>query len=212
MFTDVSLQLAAVAGLGAFHGLNPGMGWLFAVALGMQEGRRQAVWRALLPLAAGHAAAIAVVVGLVGAAGMVAPPSWLGTVCGLMLIGLGATRLLRHRHPRWVGMRVGALGLTWWSALMATAHGAGLMVLPFVLAPSSAAAASGAHCHLPAAAGPGVLAITLAHGGGYLLVTALIAVVVYEKVGLGLLRSAWVNLDLVWAGALVVTGIATLLG
>ena len=53
-----------LAGLGAFHGLNPGMGWLFAVALGMQEGKRSAVWRALIPLTLGHVLAIAAAIGV----------------------------------------------------------------------------------------------------------------------------------------------------
>ena len=63
-----------LAGLGAFHGLNPGMGWLFAVALGMQEGRRSAVWRALIPLTLGHALAIAGAIGLAMLAGTAISP------------------------------------------------------------------------------------------------------------------------------------------
>jgi hypothetical protein len=203
-------SLAAVAGLGAFHGANPGMGWLFAVALGMQEGRRQAVWRALLPLGAGHAVSVAAVLLAVRMLDVVTPPGWLALVAGAMLVMLGASRLVRHRHPRWVRMRVGLAGLTAWSALMATAHGAGLMLLPFVLS-SAPAEAAGAHCHVAAAGGgPGVWAVTLVHGSSYLLTTAAIAVVVYEKVGLGMLRRAWVNVDLVWAAALVLTGLLTL--
>jgi hypothetical protein len=209
-FGGATVQLLAIAGLGAFHGLNPAMGWLFAVALGMQEGRRQAVLRALLPLTAGHAAAIAGAVMVVQAAGLVTPPAWLSTVAGVMLVALGTTRLIRQRHPRWVGMRVGPLGLTWWSTLMATAHGAGLMVLPLVLGSAATGAAAEHHHHAMAVASPGVLAVTLAHGGGYLLVTAALAVVVYETVGLGILRTAWINLDLIWAAALILTGVATL--
>jgi hypothetical protein len=201
-------SLTAVAALGAFHGLNPGMGWLFAVALGMQEGRRQAVWRALVPLALGHAAAIGAVVALAMGAGMVAPQGWVVAVAGGALVAAGVMRLVRQRHPRWVGMRVGFAGLTAWSALMATAHGAGLMVLPFVL-PGAGLDAS-AHCHMPGAGGPGLLAVTLSHGAGYLVVTAALAAVVFEKVGLGLLRRAWVNLDTIWAVALIVTGLLTL--
>jgi hypothetical protein len=210
--TDTTLvSLAAVAGLGAFHGANPGMGWLFAVALGMQEGRRQAVWRALLPLPAGHALSVAIVLGAVRLLDLVTPPGWLALVAGAMLVLLGASRLVRHRHPRWVRMCVGLAGLTAWSALMATAHGAGLMLLPFVLS-SAPAEAAGAHCHVAAAAGlgPGVWAVTAVHGGSYLLMTAAIAVLVYEKVGLGMLRRAWVNVDLVWAAALAATGLLTL--
>jgi hypothetical protein len=210
MIDSTIVSLAAVAGLGAFHGANPGMGWLFAVALGMQEGRRQAVWRALLPLGVGHAVSVAAVLAAVRLLDVVSPPGWLALVAGATLILLGASRLVRHRHPRWVRMRVGLAGLTAWSALMATAHGAGLMLLPFVLS-SAPAEAAGAHCHVAAtASGPDVWAVTLVHGASYLVTTAAIAVVVYEKVGLGLLRRAWINVDLVWAAALVVTGLLTL--
>lgn len=200
--------------LGAVHGINPGMGWLFAVALGIQAGDRRAVWRALLPLAAGHALAIALAVAAAAALGRVLPTAQLRWVVAAVLLGVGVYRLVRHRHPRWGGMRVGARDLAVWSLLIATAHGAGLMALPFVLS-------AGAHGHGGAApdahaalltAGPadatGLLA-TLVHTLGYLLVTGLVAVVVYEKVGLRVLRRAWVNLDLVWAGALIATALVT---
>jgi hypothetical protein len=215
-----------LAGLGVFHGINPGMGWLFAVALGLQDGTRRAVWRALLPLGLGHALAIASAIAAARLLGLVTPPGWLSLAAGGALIALGLSRLVRHRHPRWVGLRVGAWGLTMWSFLMASAHGAGLMVLPIVL-PSGPAlgavdalhAAHAAHAdqamHLAGAAAqtaaPAILAATLAHGAGYLAITALAAIVVYEKLGVGILRRAWINLDLIWAGALIVTGTLTLL-
>src|SRR5919108_345542 len=119
--------------LGAFHGLNPGMGWLFAVALGLQEKRRQAVWRALLPLALGHAVSIGAVVLVVGLLQVVLPEFLLHLLCAVLLFGFGLYRLLRSRHPRWVGMRVSFWDLTVWSFLMASAHGAGLMLVPLLL-------------------------------------------------------------------------------
>ncbi len=129
--------------LGAWHGLNPGMGWLFAAALGMQEGRGSAAWRALPPLALGHAlsvgAALAVVLGL----GIAVPPAVLKYGIAGLLAGYGGLRLVRARHPRWSGMRVGARDLTLWSFLMATAHGAGLMVLPFFMAGATREAYAG---------------------------------------------------------------------
>jgi hypothetical protein len=211
----------ALAGLGAGHGLNPGMGWLFAVALGMQEGRTRAVWRALPALALGHAGAVAAAVLAAAALGRLLPPHALAWIVGGMLLGLGALRLLRHRHPRYGGMRVGFRELTIWSFLMATAHGAGLMVLPLLIGRSGASvrAASGPHVmHLAQASmipvsGPmasGLLATTM-HTAGYLLVTGVIAMVVYRKVGLRMLRTMWINLDLIWGGALVLTGAVALL-
>jgi hypothetical protein len=217
----VTWSWLAPAALGAGHGLNPGMGWLFAVALGMQEGRASAVWRALTPLALGHAFAVGAVVLAASAVGRFVPPEVLGWIVGGSLLGLGATRLFRHRHPRYGGMRVGFHELTTWSFLMATAHGAGLMVLPLLLGREGAGVGGGhlgGHAmHLSSASalplvpsGDAVgLAVwaTAAHSAGYLLVTGLIAVIVYHKLGLRMLRTMWINLDLIWGAVLVVTGI-----
>lgn len=210
--------------LGATHGINPGMGWLFAVALGMQEQERRAVWRALLPLAAGHTVAIAGTIAAAGVLGLALPIGTLKWLVAATLLGVGVMHLIGHRHPRWGGMRVGARDLAVWSALMATAHGAGLMALPFVLrASADAAADGGAHAghaamvhsamvHTEGLAGDAGIGLwaTAVHTLGYLLTTGVVAVVVYEKVGLRVLRRAWVNLDVVWAAALVVTAVLTL--
>lgn len=195
--------------LGAFHGINPGMGWLFAVALGMQERRRAAVCRALLPLGAGHALAVAAAVGIALVAGAMIPMRSLRWLVAVVLLVLGVFRFFRHRHPRWVGMRVGSAGLTLWSFLMASAHGAGLMVAPVFL--KMAAAESHPSCHAMKTSGPAaaVLASGL-HTMGYLLVTAVVSLVVFEKLGVGMLRKAWVNLDLIWAAALAGTGLLTM--
>lgn len=242
--TDLQAWLALL-GLGAFHGINPGMGWLFAVALGLQEQRRAAVLRALLPIALGHALSIGVVVLAIGLLHDALPEAYVRWPVGLGLAGFGAYKLVRSRHPRWVGMRVSFLDLTLWSFLMATAHGAGLMLAPVLLGWSAAApeahdmAAHHGHdmaahaAHMTAAAGPAAhaagshaehgaaiaaaastpllgLAATAIHTLGYLLVMAAIAVIVYEKVGLAILRRAWFNLDVVWAIALILTGALTL--
>jgi hypothetical protein len=211
----------ALAGLGAGHGVNPGMGWLFAVALGMQEGQSRAVWRALPPLALGHALAVAAAVLAAAALGRLLPPQALVWIVGGMLLGLGALRLLRHRHPKYGGMRVGFRELTIWSFLMATAHGAGLMVLPLLIGGTGGnpLGASGGHgMHLARASMASLSEpmtsgfwATVMHSTGYLLVTGLIALVVYRKLGLRLLRTMWINLDLIWGGALVVTGAVALL-
>jgi len=197
--------------LGAFHGINPGMGWLFAVALGMQERRRGAVLRALVPLGAGHALAVAGAVGAALAIGFVIPLGWLRWPISGVLVSLGAFRLFRHRHPRWAGLRVSMSGLAVWSFLMATAHGAGLMVVPVFMGMSMSGA--GEHAHDMPAEGAGVGAAFFAtglHAVGYLAVTAFIAVLVFEKLGVGILRRGWFNLDLIWSAALVATGVLTL--
>jgi hypothetical protein len=196
--------------LGAYHGINPGMGWLFAVALGMQQRSARGVWRALLPIALGHAAAIAIVLILAAMARLVVPLAALNGLVAMVLMSLGAYRLRRHRHPRAGGMQVGFRDLALWSFLMASAHGAGLMVLPFVT-PTAAVAAAGHHAHHagPAAANIAATAVAL-HTAAYFTVMVLAAWVVYRKLGLSLLRTAWFNLDWLWAAALVLTGMVVL--
>lgn len=200
--------------LGAYHGLNPGMGWLFAVALGMQEQRGSAVVRSLIPIAIGHALAIGIVVFTATLLGMTLPLVAIRYSVAAVLVGLGIFCIVRHQHPRWVRMQVGFRDLTVWSFLMASAHGAGLMVVPVLLG-STTVAAQGRmadHQHMPPTASPlaGMLA-TGVHTFAYLAVTGLVAWVVYRKLGLAVLRKAWFNFDLIWAAALVVTGLVTLL-
>jgi hypothetical protein len=206
----------AMAFLGAYHGINPGMGWLFAVALGMQQGRARGVWRALPPIALGHAAAVSAVLLTVGLAQVVVPLGTLKLLVALMLMTLGLYRLWRHRHPRFGGMQVGFRDLTAWSFLMASAHGAGFMVLPFVMpAPATLAAAGHEHARHMASASANLAAAqamaVAVHTLVYFTVMAFAAWVVYRKLGLSLLRKAWFNMDWVWAVALVVTGMVVLL-
>jgi hypothetical protein len=207
-----SISWPALLALGAGHGINPAMGWLFAVALGLQRGTRRAVWGSLGPLALGHAAAIVATVAVAGLVGMLVPLETLRGITAGLLVGLGLFRLVRSRHITYGGMRVSARELATWSFLMASAHGAGLMVLPLVLGGGAPAPHAG---HLAiASVGLGALewsglAAAAVHAAGYLLVTGAIAAVVYERIGLRFLRSAWVNLDLLWAAALLATGIGT---
>jgi hypothetical protein len=200
--------------LGAYHGINPGMGWLFAVALGIQERSSGAVGRSLLPIALGHGLAIGAVVLFAVLLGTVIPLSYLKVTVALILLGFGVYCLFRQHHPRGGGMRVGFRDLTGWSFFMASAHGAGFMLLPVLLG-SSARVAHSAH------AGSGVvhslttpmagLIATVVHTMGYLAVTGLVAWMVYRKLGLALLRKTWINLHLIWAVALIMSAAFTLL-
>jgi hypothetical protein len=211
METQNLLPLTTILLMGAFHGINPGMGWLVAVALGLQERRLGAVWRALMPLALGHGLAIGAVVLIAVAAGVALPVTSLKVPTAITLGTLGIIRLIRHSHFTGGGMRVGWSGLTAWSFLMATCHGAGLMVLPIFL--GMVAPVEGAICHAPPSVSTNAtmaVTSTLAHGAGYLMVTAAAAWVVFTKPGVGILRRAWVNLDLIWAVALIATGLLTL--
>jgi hypothetical protein len=206
------------------------MGWLFAVALGMQEKRSRAVLAAIPPIALGHALSIGLVVAVLWLAQASLPQQALRYGAAAILFGFGFYRLLRSRHPRWVGMRVGFRDLTAWSFLMATAHGAGLMIVPILLgwsggnksghpAPVEAMAHAGhmqavAHSTDPSSGLAGafqLLAAVGVHSAAYLLVATLIALVVFKKFGLALLQRAWFNLDLLWVIALMVSGALTLL-
>jgi len=194
------------------------MGWLFAVALGLQEQRRAAVFRALPPMVLGHALSIAIIIGAVLLARISLPHRALKIAAAAILFAFGLYRLLRSRHPNWVGMRVGFGDLTLWSFVMASAHGAGLMLVPFFLQSPTEQTAhhhEGHQTHAWAFANfsaPSLLiAAVVVHTLGYLITTALVAIVVYEKLGVAILRRAWFNIDLVWMLALMITGVFILL-
>jgi hypothetical protein len=206
----------ALALLGAYHGLNPAMGWLFAVALGLQERRRGAVLQALPPIALGHAVSILVVVLVIGVAQIVVPFDALRYACAGVLILFGLYKFVRRKHPRWVGMRVGFRDLTVWSFLMSSAHGAGLMLVPVLLGLSEATQVppdQADHAAHTGMSGSTVVLADLAAVGLHTLamfaVMGAIAVVVYEKLGVMILKRTWFNLDLLWAGALVGAGVIT---
>jgi hypothetical protein len=214
----------ALALLGAYHGLNPAMGWLFAVALGLQERRRGAVLQALPPIALGHAIAISLAALLIGVAQIMVPIDVLRYVCATALILFGLYKLLWRKHPRWVGMQVGFRDLTAWSFLMASAHGAGLMLLPVLIKLSTTMQemehqAHEAHEHWGhslhlfftnpvALADVGVVGV---HTTAMFGVMGVVAMVVYEKLGVMILKRTWFNVDLLWAATLVAAGVITLI-
>ena len=208
----------ALALLGAYHGLNPAMGWLFAVALGLQERRRGAVLQALPPIALGHAVSILLVVLVVGVAQIVVPFDALRYACAGVLILFGLYKLFRRKHPRWVGMRVGFRDLVAWSFLMSSAHGAGLMLVPVLLGLSEATQVPHDQADHAAHAGMSGSTMMLAdlaavglHTLAMFAVMGAIAIVVYEKLGVMILKRTWFNLDLLWAGALMGAGVITVL-
>jgi hypothetical protein len=199
----------ALAGLGAFHGLNPAMGWLFAVALGLQRKTRAAVLWSLLPIAAGHALSVALVIAAVGVLRAFVNFVTLQVGAAVTLIAFGLYRLLARHRVR-VGMQVGAIDLMLWSFLMATAHGAGLMLLPVLLGMPIGILRHD-HVHMAVATAVGRSAVTglaavAVHTAVMLAVAGAIAIVVYEWVGLAFLRRGWINLDLVWVLALIGAG------
>lgn len=213
-------------GLGAFHGINPAMGWLFAVALGLQEGKGRAVGSALVPIALGHALSIGAVLAVVGLVRARLPQEPLKLCAAAVLLLFAGYRLLRTRHPRWVGMRVGFRDLTLWSFVMASAHGAGLMLIPIVIGGPEVealeyASISRAALELDPVCSPAfapmngpvaMLAAAGVHTVGHLVAAALVAWIVFAKVGVRILRQAWFNLDLVWVAGLFLCGVLLLSG
>jgi hypothetical protein len=118
------------------------------------------------------------------------------------LVTLGLYRLWRHRHPRFGGMQVGFRDLTIWSFLMASAHGAGLMIAPIFISLTSHSGPLTANLFNSVVL---LLAVSL-HTLAMLAVMGLVAWVVYKKLGLAILKKGWVNFDLIWAGALILVG------
>lgn len=210
--------------MGAYHGLNPAMGWLFALSLGLQEKRGTAVVRALLPIGVGHAVAIGATLVLLVAFQFLLPLSILKWIVAAILFALGTYRLFRSSHPRGAGMVVGNKDLFLWSFLMASAHGAGLMIIPLMISYPG----WGTHHHLAMAgnmremAGQSAIALpawlllgaVTMHTIAMLVIAAVLALAfffAYERAGLAFLRHAWFNFDLLWAIALLIAGFAVLL-
>lgn len=197
---------AALVLLGAYHGVNPGMGWLFAVARGLQEKSRGAVLGSLLPIAIGHEASIVMVVIAVSLTEQFLPTFFVRLLAALVLVSFGVYKLIRPRsHPGGFGMRIGPAGLAGWSFLMSSAHGAGLMLAPVLLGlPVYAAYHSLREISLQAAAAASLHVLAM------LIVMGVVAVLVYEKLGLRILRKGWFNLDLGWSVVLIASGAVTL--
>jgi hypothetical protein len=176
------------------------------------------VVRALVPIAIGHAAAIALAIVVLRFIQDIFPLRTIKLIVAAILFTLGAYRIFRASHPRGAGMRVGVKDLFVWSFLMASAHGAGLMLVPVLLAQPMPGmmhtiTSSVPTSNLPLNASTITLAV-LIHTLSLVIVAGILAVLfyeTYEKFGLSVLKRAWLNFDLLWAMALVIAGFAALL-
>ena len=220
MTASAALWLTIVA-VGLYHGLNPAMGWPLAVANGMAARRASALFATLLPLGGGHFAAMAVV--LVPFAWLSWYVQWSRPIrlgAGAVVVLFGIYKLLQRRHPRALA-RIRPTQLAWWSFLMATAHGAGLMLVPFMLGLcATAPAAGGAAASLPELGHETVMnylarsnvatavAVAAVHTLAMVLAGIAMAWAVYRYLGLAFLRRVWLDLDLVWGASLVIAGLA----
>jgi hypothetical protein len=197
-----------VAALGIYHGVNPAMGWLFAVALGLHRGSGRIVALSLVPIALGHLLSAAVVLAIVLTLGLVVDRAILARLAAGALIAWAIWHALYgHRRTPLVGMQTGMLGLLAWSFVVASAHGAGLMLVPALLslcASSAPASQWGDAAVLPALAALGL------HTAAMVATIGAISLAVYNWIGVAFLRRGWINLDLVWIGALAACGIIVL--
>ena len=212
-WTTAGLWLAVVAS-GAYHGVNPGMGWPLAVSAGLMGKGARDVAAALLPLAAGHLLAMAAI--LLPFALMSALLDWQHQIrlgAGAVVVAFGVYRLIDRRHPRALA-RIRPTQLALWSFAIATAHGAGLMLLPIYLGLCDAAELDAGHRASSAlmAGNTGMaLLVSLVHALSMVAVGGVIALLVHAWLGLKFLSRAWFNLDVVWAGSLILIGAIGLL-
>lgn len=195
----------AIAGLGAFHGLSPANGWMFAAAWGLRARDGAQARRALLPIAIGHAASVALVA-CAFAQGLVMDRTRVQGLAGALLVGAASYRVLHGAgQPTPISTQLGHAGIALWSFLMATAHGAGLMLVPALvpmcLASNPAREISASGSLLLALAAVGV------HTAAMLVTTGIIATGVCRGVAMHprLLSSAVP--DQAWTAALAVTGL-----
>jgi hypothetical protein len=204
-------QLGVLALLGVFHGINPGMGWLFAVSIGLQTGSQRRLLRALPAIAAGHELAVGVMVVVLTVTSSLLAAKVVVLAGGALLVGFGLWRLVRQRHLRWVGMRLNARDLALWSFVMSSMHGAGLMLVPVLVFPiDEHVSALDLHAGVAQVALHALLALVV-HTGAMIVTCGAVALLVYRALGLTVLRRWWINLDQVWAVALVGAGAVTLL-
>ncbi|QVQ50732.1 cell wall anchor protein [Spiractinospora alimapuensis] len=218
-------QVWALVGLGLFHGVNPAMGWMLAVSRGLQERSRRALLLAVSPIAAGHAASVVLFALAITMTGSVLASRWFTVILGVVVVGAGAWLLISRGHHQWHGLRPSTSHLAGWSFLMASMHGAGLMMVPVLAGdlPQGRGVPGGGHDHAAASAAPLVaapetgpdladatvlgLVATGVHTAAMFFAVAVVALVVYDFFGVHALRWKGVTMDRVWAFTLVVSGL-----
>lgn len=206
--SSTALLWWAVIGAGVYHGVNPGMGWPLAVSAALMERRRRALPYALAALAFGHFLAMTAI--LLPFSAMTSLVAWQYEIrlgAGFLVIGLGIYLLANRRHPRFLA-RVPPSRLVLWSFLAATAHGAGLMLLPIYLGICGTDADAGhqAASSLMAENAGIAIAVALTHTAAMTLAGGLMATGMYFWLGLNFLSKGWFNLDVAWALSLILVG------
>ena len=199
----------AVIASGLYHGLNPGMGWPLAVSAALMEQKRSALPRALGLLALGHFLAMLAI--LLPFSLMLFLVEWETQIrvgAGALVIAMGTYLLINRRHPK-ILARVHPARLAWWSFLAANAHGAGLMLVPLFLGICALDADTGHKAAEALMQGnvPTAFAVALVHTAAMTLAGGIIALIIYNWLGLKFLSKTWFILDLVWAISLILVGV-----
>jgi hypothetical protein len=207
-WTAAGLWLA-VAGSGIYHGINPGMGWPLAVSAGLMGKGRRDLLAALASLAAGHFLAMVGI--LLPFAAMIALVAWQREIrigAGLLVVAVGIYLLVNRRHPRFLA-RIRPAQLVLWSFAVATAHGAGLMLVPIYLGLCRAQDLDAGHQAAAALIGGNLLtgiAVSVVHTLAMIVSGGLIALAVHEWLGPEFISRSWFNLEVVWAFSLILVG------
>ena len=204
---DSAVPWLVMIGAGAYHGLNPGMGWLFALSVGLQQRSAKAIWTSALPLAVGHTLAVAVVALLLVGGIRFLSTGTLQLLTAIALLGFGGYKIITYyRRPEANGCPMRRSNLMWWSFVMAMAHGAGLLVAPALLGISAICGSGHGQLTLGAGLSLGIALHTLAMLG----VTVGLAWLAYARFGSAIGQRRWLNFDLIWGIALLGVGLLAL--
>ena len=207
--TSTTAHHRVVVASGLYHGINPGMGWPLAVSAGLMQERRSALPKALGMLALGHLLAMLVI--LLPFSLMATMFTWEREIrlgAALLVVAMGCYLLINRRHPKFLA-RIHPARLALWSFLAATAHGAGLMLLPIYLQLCSTANLDAGHQAAGLLMGGNLskaLLVAVVHTLSMTLAGGVIAAVIYFYLGLKYLSRTWFNLDIVWAVSLIIVG------
>lgn len=174
--------------LGLYHGINPAMGWLLATSVGIEYRSRKALFFALIALTLGHATAIGTVIFGIGWLKLYIPFHFIQTITAITLFALGGYHLYRHWHPKWMTLHVGYSTIFFWSFVVASAHGAGIMLIPFLM-------------------DKGGLLLLCIHTLGYFFAALGASFFLFETLKLNLLQKKWMNFELIWSLSLLITAV-----
>ena len=203
----------AVIGSGLYHGVNPGMGWPLAVSAGLMGNGRRDLFAALGPLAGGHLLAMmGILLPFVVMSALITWQQEIRIAAALILIAVGIWLFFNRRHPRFLA-RIKPTQLALWSFAVATAHGAGLMLVPIYLGLCRVEEIDVGHQAAATLIGGNLVVailVSVVHAGAMIATGGMIAFAVLEWLGLKFLSKSWFNLDAIWALSLVLIGAISL--